>query len=486
MARMTRRRLLQVGAGAGLTALAADPLMQVALAKKKLPPADLTDIEHVVIVIQENRSFDHYFGMLPGVRGFGDKTAPKSVFEQQGYPEEGFGGVLMPFHLAAEKGLGNRCYPDITHSWIPMHEAWNKGANDMFVAAHEAYDGPEATPACMQYMEREDIPFYWSLAENFTICDNYHCSVLGPTYPNRLFTVSATNDPEGKGGGPLIETTNDFESVKGRFTWTTMPEQLTAKGVSWKHYTGTLLGYEDNPLFFFKQYQENKELKDKGLEPQFPRDFIKDIHHNQLPQVSWIATSLLEDEHPGTSGPVIGEVAVQTIIKHLHNHKVWDKTLLLITWDENGGFFDHVPPPVAPPETPGEYLTVPDIEGKWGGIAGPIGLGFRVPLLVVGPFSRGGFLCSDVFDHTSLLRFLETRFGAEVPNLSEWRRETTGDLTSALNLKEFDKSKGKVASVAVTPEERNKGGCEINEAIVPPPNSMPVQPERTWRTPSGP
>ncbi len=486
MARVTRRRLLQMGAGAGLTALAADPLVSAAMAKRKLPPADLTDIEHVVILIQENRSFDHYFGMLPGVRGFGDKTAPKSVFEQQGYPGEGFGGKLLPFHLPTEKGLGNRCYPDITHSWIPMHEAWDNGANDMFVAAHEAHDGTEATPACMSYMERADVPLYWALAENYTICDNYHCSVLGPTYPNRLFSVSATNDPEGKGGGPLVETTNDFEFVKARFTWTTMPEQLTAHGITWKSYTGTELGYEDNPLGFFKQYWENPELKAKGLEARYPTDFITDLRHQELPQVSWINASLPADEHPGNSGPASGEELVQNIIKNLHRHKVWEKTVLFITWDENGGFFDHVPPPVAPPETPGEYLTVPDIEGKWGGIAGPIGLGFRVPLLVTGPFARGGFLCSDTFDHTSLLRFLETRFGAEVPNLSEWRRETTGDLTSALNLKEPDNSKGKLPKIVLSAEEHGNGACEIDEPMVPPPNSFPVQPDRTWRTPSGP
>ena len=132
----------------------------------------------------------------------------------------------------------------------------------------------------MSYMERADIPYYWALAENFTICDNYHCSVLGPTYPNRLFSMSATNDPEGKGGGPLIETTDDFEFVKGRFTWTTMPEQLTAKGVTWKHYTGSLLGLRGQPLYFFKQYQKNAELKAKGLEPQLPDG----LHQGPAPQ----------------------------------------------------------------------------------------------------------------------------------------------------------------------------------------------------------
>jgi phospholipase C len=126
------------------------------------------------------------------------------------------------------------------------------------------------------------------------------------------------------------------------------------------------------------------------------------------------------------------------------NPSVWAKTILFLTFDENGGFFDHVPPATAPPGTPGEYLTAaaaPDPSSIGNpAISGPIGLGFRVPMLVISPFSRGGFVAPDLFDHTSLLRFLETRFGAEVPNLSAWRRATVGDLTSALNLKASDKS----------------------------------------------
>jgi len=122
------------------------------------------------------------------------------------------------------------------------------------------------------------------------------------------------------------------------------------------------------------------------------------------------------------------------------NPAVWAKTALLITYDENGGFFDHVPPPTAPAGTTGEYLTANPLPADAGGVAGPIGLGFRVPLLVVSPFSRGGLVCKDTFDHTSLLRLLETRFGAEVPNLTAWRRSTTGDLTTAFNFVKVDSS----------------------------------------------
>ena len=122
------------------------------------------------------------------------------------------------------------------------------------------------------------------------------------------------------------------------------------------------------------------------------------------------------------------------------NPRVWSKTVLFITYDENDGFFDHVPPPTPPPGTPGEYLTVDPLPAAAYSVAGPIGLGFRVPMLVVSPFSRGGYICSDVLDHTSHLRFLETRFGVQAPNISAWRRKTCGDLTTALNPSRADTS----------------------------------------------
>ncbi|MGO9488972.1 MAG: phospholipase C [Solirubrobacteraceae bacterium] len=486
MGGVTRRELLQAGAGAGVLAMgAANPLVRAAMAKK-LPPAELTDIEHVVILIQENRSFDHYFGMLPGVRGFGDTSVPRSRFEQSGYPVEGYGGVLLPFHPETGPEPGQRCFPDITHSWTPQHESWDDGAMDGFVRTHLAVDGSEAGPATMGYYERQDIPFYWALAENFTICDNYFCSVLGPTYPNRLYAMTATLDPEGTNGGPLVETYEDFEYLRGRFTWRTMPEQLTAAGITWKSYTGAELGYEDNMLEFFANFQTDPELKAKGLEPVYPNDFVADLKREELPQVSWVNTSALQTEHPGYSSAKVGEYVVENLIARLHKHNVWDKTALFVTWDENGGFFDHVAPPVAPPGTAGEYLTVPDITGDDGGITGPIGLGFRVPLLVLGPFSRGGFLCSDQFDHTSLLRFLETRFGVEVPNLSAWRRENTGDLTSALNLVQPNNTKGKLPKIALTKAELDAGACERISPLAVPPNSFPHEESREWRRPSGP
>ncbi len=386
---MTRRQLLQAGAAAGIVALSADPLIQKALAAAP-GVGKLSDIEHVVILVQENRSFDHYFGMLPGVRGFGDASA--AVLSQPGYPVAGFEGELLPFHL--ETGGSSQCINDITHEWSAQHKSWNGGAMDGFVRTHIAADGLQDGAATMGYYGRADLPFYYALAEAFTICDGYHCSVLGPTDPNRLYSVSATIDPEGSHGGPLIQTL-DFgrrEALAGSFSWTTMPEQLRAAGVSWKVYTGSPFGQEDNVLSYFHNYQTDPALAAAAFAPTYPNDFKADLERRELPAVSWVNTSGLETEHPGLSTAKIGEHAVAKLLKLLIQHpKIWAKTALFITWDENGGFFDHVAPPVPPAGTPGEFLTVADLTGAEGGIPGPIGLGFRGADAGRLAFQQGGF-----------------------------------------------------------------------------------------------
>jgi phospholipase C len=433
-AAITRRRVLRdLGrAGLGITAFGAgieDLLARAAAASPRT--GSLKDIEHVVILIQENRSFDHYFGTLSGVRGFGDKHGRKAFFQS-----DGAGKTIHPFHL--KQG----CLPDITHDWGPQHRAWNGGRMDRFARAHEAPkptgDGAAVGIETMGYHNRSDLRFYYALADAFTICDGYYCSVIGPTDPNRLMSMSASIDPAGSHGGPLLETfVGARNSLAGHFTWTTMPERLEALGVSWKVYTDSAPGHGgqlDSVLPYFKAYRPGTKFYDKGVKPQYPADFIADVAGGRLPHVSWINPSVLQSEHPLFSTPLAGEIVARQIVEALvSNPKVWARTALLITWDENGGFFDHVAPPTPPPGTKGEFVTVPTLPAIAQGIRGPIGLGFRVPMLVISPFSRGGLVCSDVLDHTSTLRLLETRFGVEVPNLSTWRRRVTGDLTGAFN-----------------------------------------------------
>jgi phospholipase C len=297
--RMTRRRLLgAAGLGAGALGAAAflnDPIVKAALAAPKVC-GQLSDIENVVIFVQENRSFDHYFGSYRGVAGFQDPAAMAGVFSQPGYPVSGYGGILQPFHLDSHAGA--ECTHDINHSWAPQHGYWDGGLLDGFVSGHLAADGASVGPLAMGYYTRSDLAFHYAVADAFTICDHYHCSVLGPTDPNRLYTMSATLDPSGSAGGPILSTSSTRVERYGTLSWTTMPEQLTAQGVSWKVY-GALTGdFGDNVLPYFKQYLTNPELRANALKPRFPGDFQADCAAGTLPQVSWVLASAFTSEHP--------------------------------------------------------------------------------------------------------------------------------------------------------------------------------------------
>src|ERR1700721_2433278 len=447
MHKFTRRELLKLGTAA-VASLGLDGCGSKLIPSIPTGCSKLTDIEHVVILIQENRSFDHYFGSYRGVRGFSDRSAAFQKADPAKTTTPPL-GALLPFHLDTS-ATNAACTPDITHDWVPQHQSWNNGAMNQFVSSRLPINSNDAVLS-MAYYTRAALPYYYALADGFTICDNYFCSVMGPTDPNRLYTMAASLDPDGKNGGPILQTiVANRSAMYGRLTYTTMPEQLQARGISWKVYSSpdeAVLGgiLSDNVLSYFKNFQDPASvLHQNGFGPQFPVDFLADVAFGNLPQVSWLVGSILTSDHPPAPS-LFGENILSLIVSALTaNPALWAKTVLLVTYDENGGFFDHVPPPTAPPGTPGEYVTAPAVPDPTvvgsPAISGPIGLGFRVPMLIISPFSRGGFVSSDVFDHTSVLRFLETRFGAEVPNLSAWRRATVGDLTSALNLKATDQS----------------------------------------------
>jgi phospholipase C len=451
--RLDRRRFLRTGMAAGIAGVGvssrAGSLLDAALTHRT-HRGELTDIEHVVILMQENRSFDHYFGTLSGVQGFSKGRVLEQsvdgrrypVFDQFGY-QPGVGadpkGYLQPFHLRSDPPTENgQATNDISHNWGPQHQSWNSGAMDGFVTSHIASDGVSNGPVTMGYFTRQDLAFYYALADAFTICDAYHCSVLGPTDPNRVMSVSATINPSGDAGGPVLETyTSDRQTHYGTFTWATMPEELSAAGITWKVYNDPTALLELSPFPYFKSFfhpssAAELELASRALTPTYPVSFQDDVRSGTLPAVSWIIPPLAQCEHPAAP-PEYGENLVQDILETLvSNPDIWSQTVLFVVYDENGGFFDHVPPVTPPAGTEGEYLTVTPLPADASGIAGPIGLGFRVPCLVVSPFSAGGYYCDQVYDHTSLLRFLETRFGVRVPNLSSWRRSVTGDLTEAL------------------------------------------------------
>jgi phospholipase C len=420
---LTRRRVLKrmarIAVAAGARALM--PLnVRRMLAQGPPRRGSLSDIKHVVLLMQENRSFDHYFGTLAGVRGFNDAKALKlsngrSVFYQP--DAENPNGYLLPFHLDTRATSAQKI-PSTSHAWAVQHAAWNHGDMDKWLHAHRKADGVNG-PYCMGYYTRSDIPFQFALAESFTLCDEYFCSVMGPTWPNRMYWMTGTIDPDGIGGGPVTHNA----APPGGYTWKTYPERLEEAGVSWKVYQQED-NYDCNMLENFKAFQQASKgspLYTKGMLRGQEGTFEYDAINDKLPAVSWIIPTAFQSEHPDYM-PADGAAFVASKIDAIAaNPDVWSKTLFILNYDENDGIFDHVVPPVARDGTAHEFVD-----------ALPIGAGFRVPCILISPWTTGGWVCSDVFDHTSVLQFLEKFTGVGEPNISEWRRRTFGDMISAL------------------------------------------------------
>jgi phospholipase C len=402
------------GSALGLAALPLSLRSALAATMARPPRGSLRDVQHIVILMQENRSFDHYFGTMPGVRGFSDPQAMRlpsgrTVFHQ---PDPSHAqGYRLPFRFDTAT-TSAQATPGTDHFWPTQHQAWNGGRMDQWVAAKG--------PFTMGYFTREDIPFHWALAGAFTVCDRYHCSVLGPTNPNRLYMWTGMIDPARTGGGPVIDDSPG--SSNPTLSWTTYPERLQRAGVSWQVYQEED-NFDDNALAWFKQFASapvTSELYQRGMLKRPAGTFEDDARHDRLPQVSWLVAPAAQSEHPDYFPAAGAEYIAQKLEAIASNPDVWAKTAFILCYDENDGLFDHVPPPVPPAGTVAEFV---------GGE--PIGLGFRAPAIVISPWTAGGYVHSEVLDHTSLIRLIETRFGVREPNISAWRRRTCGDFTSA-------------------------------------------------------
>ncbi|MEU6945958.1 phosphocholine-specific phospholipase C [Streptomyces sp. NPDC046316] len=470
---MSRRRVLALGGGALGAAAAGSllpPSLQEAIAAG--PPAGgMSAVRHVVILMQENRSFDHYFGTLRGVRGFGDRNAIElpsgtPVFEQPA----ALGRTVLPFPIrgAAETQKKDLQYiGDLDHSWSGGAKAWHDGWMDGWVSAK--------TAATMAYYDRQDIPLHYELADTFTICDAYHSSTHTSTSPNRNHLWSGWTGYEADGSRAVTNAAY-AEGTHPGYPWPTYAERLEAAGRTWKTYT-EWENFTDNNIEFFTSF---KKIARKALAPTGGHTFMEsfyaavrdtddaaerarllaaledgvatlapaerslferglrrvetgkladvfraDVAAGTLPEVSYLVPSAIDSEHPGSSSPIASASLVYKVLDALGSHPdVWRHTVVLINYDENDGFFDHVPPPVPPADNTDE---------RWKGL--PTGLGIRVPLLVVSPWSVGGYVCSETFDHTSVIRFLEQLTGIEEPNITPWRRAVTGDLTSAFDFR---------------------------------------------------
>ncbi len=526
------------------------------------------DAEHVVILMQENRSFDHCFGSLRGVRGFND---PRAIQLANGNPvwlqTNAAGETYAPFRLDI-KDTKSTWMSSLPHSWKNQVNARNDGRYDQWLnEKRNSIKEYADMPLTLGYYNREDIPFYYALADGFTVCDQHFCSSLTGTNPNRLYFWTGTIRPEQHEGSKahVWNEDMDFETLH----WKTFPEILEENDISWKFYQNEvsidvgfkdeqdpwLSNFQDNPLEFFSQYnirlhgkhliqvrnlvdtlpaeisalqnqlqniqdsdpakknvrkkldEKKKELessikelndytqekfnnlsnKDKNLhqnafvtninDPDYhtleeinyedhgdsrnlklPKgdlfhQFREDVTTGKLPTVSWIAAPENLSDHPSSAW--YGAWYISELMDILtQNPDVWKKTIFILTYDENDGYFDHVPPFTAPhsdrPETGKvshgmdtkvEYVTIEQEKERKGfpvsyNRESSIGLGFRVPLIVASPWSRGGFVNSEVFDHTSSLQFLEKflsqKTGKKIhaSNISEWRRTISGNLTS--------------------------------------------------------
>jgi len=567
----TRRDFLKKTAFlSGATALASvfPESIQKALAINAPEGSTYMDAEHIVILMQENRSFDHCYGTLKGVRDFNDPRAIDLPNKNKVWLQSNAAGeTYAPFHLDIKNTKATWMH-SLPHSWSNQSNARNDGKHDKWLDSKRSGTPEYAKmPLTLGFHKREDIPFYYSLADAFTVCDQNFCSSLTGTTSNRLFFWSGTNreQPNEKSRAHVYNEDSDDGGLK----WTTFPERMEQNGISWKCYqneismsTGLksdedfwLSNFGDNPLEYFDQYNvklhaahleylqkqevtlsadieatekqlntlsekdeklvvlQKKLAKSKAQLEEIKKDrklynaqqfealsqqqknihtkafdtnkndphyhelsdmnyddngtkrtlkvpkgdvlhqFRSDVKTGKLPAVSWLTAPESFSDHP--SAPWYGAYYVSEVLDILtQNPEVWKKTIFILTYDENDGYFDHVPPFVAPDphrqdtgkvsagiDTRVDFITREQALERNGfpekfEREGPIGLGYRVPMVIASPWSKGGFVNSEVFDHTSTLQFLEsflskkTGKAVKESNISDWRRTVTGDLTS--------------------------------------------------------
>ena len=350
------RRTLLKGAGLAGAAALGGPLLRSTRAAAATAGNNQFPIQHVVVACQENRSFDHYYGFAPFAGSFG----PPPGYAQP----DGNGGMVDPYHFTSLST------PDIGHSWGAMHAEYDRAAMDGFFTTNGIN--------CLGYYTAQDLPFYYSLFASSTLCGNYFCPVMGPTYPNRFYLVSGTS------GGI---TTNGIWGY-GVFDYPIILDLLDAAGVTWMVYNTAWdpvpPGDSDNVFVFWKRWAN--DVRTQGTLANYKND----LKHGRLPQVSFVIPSFLrgEDEHPPADVQV-GMGIQQELVTELQNSSAWDSSAYIITYDESGGYFDHVAPPQLD----------------------SYGLGFRVPTWVISPFAKPGHIESTLYEHTSILKFIEAIFG---------------------------------------------------------------------------
>jgi phospholipase C len=473
---------------AGAAAVATEASSAEAQTTRQLMPGsgpgkqygDIRDIKHVVVVMQENRSFDHYFGSMRGVRGFGDRstiTLPggKTVFEQPDTPAVGV-ATQYPWRLSGtdewqgavppSAELGGANYGGTDHSWLTQHGAWYGGLMNGWIHA-------KGGPTTMGYLTRGDLPFHYALADAYTVGDDYHCSVISATGPNRIYLMSGTINADQKhpgynGTAPHVAYDGGGNLQRNFLTWQSYVETLQNAGVSWRTYH-CADEYGDNAPPYFATFAKMDATQtdpatgkpgvpdpsnplyanglanvttDTAIQTKNADDLAAalkaDVMAGKLPQVAYVVNNQFFSEHPVTA-PSNGAYFLRAVIEALAaDQDVFNSTLVIVNYDENDGQFDHVPPPVPAAGEADEFVSGTDLSQYGLTAPAPVGLGFRVPLILVSPWTRGGWVTSETADHTSVIQFIEkwtTALGkpAISPNISDWRRQVCGDLTDAFD-----------------------------------------------------
>lgn len=521
MSRLHRRDFIKLSATAGLTASLWEPLLQKALAvAAHNATRTINDVQHVVILMQENRSFDHYFGTMKGVRGFGDRFPIPLESGQRAFHQSDGNKIVPPYR--SDRNTSNAAFINGTpHNFPDTQAAWNQGKYGCWPLFK--------TPYSMAYYTREEIPFQYAMAEYFTICDAYHCSIATGTDPNRIvFWSGAGWDPQKQAAG-INCTDADAEPVNLRcwikgempepgytyqgsaFKWPTIPDVLQQAGISWRIYqdpndnwTGAMhgcLAFES-----FRNAKPGDPIYENGMRHWSVEDLANDVKNNTLPQVSWILPSQSNSEHPGApSSPYRASNFTHEVLEAItSNPEVWSKTVFFLTFDENDGLFDHLPAPAVPSynldgtlagkstidvagmyfhddkddlndmDSPRVYI---DKRDTISGNLRPWGMGPRVPMYILSPWSKGGWVDSSVADHTSVGQFIEKRFGVTIPGISPWHRAVSSDLTSA-----FDFATPNDPKLPVMPDTSGFEAIDAASKALPE-AAAPEQPTRLYQEP---
>lgn len=381
-------------------------------APRKDAPAGIGKIHHIIWIIQENRTFDNYFGTYPGADGFSPETCLPEL--------PGSTRCIKPFHMSK----GPLC--DMSHEWNAAHAAWDNGRMDGFVWA-------EGSSYTMGYLDGGDIPNYWNYARHYVLADRFFSSLTGPSLPNHVYTVAAQS------GGLITNVCSqdhEWDELKSvmddddGFSFASMVKLLASHDVSWKYYVETRgplpEGQRDpchvfapephqiglwNPLPGFKAVRDNPALMSHLVDL---KEFERDLQGGTLPAVSWIVPDFQDSEHIPASAEQ-GMWHVTKLVNAVMRSKYWADTAIFITWDDYGGFYDHVPPPQMD----------------------AYGYGPRVPLLVISPYAKRGYVTHQQGDLTGMLRFVEERFN--LPHLTA-RDHYTGDMSDAFDFNQSPNS----------------------------------------------